>query len=153
MSAEAPPPAPVRRRSGSQRRRKTAAVRVPCLPSQRAQLDELAARSGQSLGALCLDALLAVPLPPARRVSPDLQTIGRMLAELGAVKGELGKTGSNLNQIAHQLNLNTGRAPLTERSAATVAAAIEENHRAHAQLTEMWTVLMELGGRRSGSGG
>jgi hypothetical protein len=46
---------------------------------------------------MCLAVLLDVPLPPRRRPSVDTQLLAKVLAELG-------KIGSNINQIAYHLN-------------------------------------------------
>ena len=118
-AAETPP---VRRRSGSQKRRKTAAVRVPCLPSQRAELDELAARAGQPVSVLCLNALLGLPLPPKRHrpAAADSLAVVRLSGVMGQFKSELSRVGSNLNQVAHHLNAGRDETSLQHTTAATV---------------------------------
>ena len=46
---------------------------------------------------MCLAVLLDVPLPKRRRPTVNTKLLGRVLAELG-------KIGSNINQIAYHLN-------------------------------------------------
>lgn len=129
MSSGMPAPAPPKkRRSGSQKRRVSAAVRVNCLPEQRAQLDVLAARAGQTVSALCLNALLGVPMPPPRRAVPTADGLALVRASgvLGQFKTELSRVGSNLNQLAH--HLNAGRDPSSLPG--SIAAAVAETQRA-----------------------
>lgn len=65
--------------------------------SERAKLVELAEREGLGVADLVRSYLLKAKPRAARRATPEqLQLIGHL--------GELGKIGSNLNQIARRLN-------------------------------------------------
>jgi hypothetical protein len=102
-------------RSGSQKRRTTARIAVNCTPAQKAIILEKATAAGLSPTAICLAMLLDAPLPK-RRHQPTVNEQG-LTAYLGATAkvkdalkeslAELGKSGSNLNQIAYMLNANT----------------------------------------------
>ena len=84
-------------RSGSQKRRTTARIAVNCTPAQKAEIMKKIDATGLSPSAMCLAVLLDVPLPSRRRPSVDTQLLAKVLAELG-------KIGSNINQIAYHLN-------------------------------------------------
>ena len=104
------------RQSGSQKRRTTARIAVNCTPAQKAVIVEKARAAGLSPTAICLAMLLDAPLPK-RRHQPTVNEKS-LTAYLGATAkikdalkeslAELGKSGSNLNQIAYMLNANTG---------------------------------------------
>lgn len=105
-------------RSGSQKRRTTERFKVNCTPEQYAALSKLADAHGQSLSALTLNTLLKIPVPRLRRPRVENELMRRYLVEaartrdaLKPIEAELGKSGSNLNQIAHVLN--AGRPPGT----------------------------------------
>jgi len=83
--------------SGSQKRKTTARIAINCTPSQKAAIREKTDATGLSPSAMCLAVLLDVPLPKRRRPSVNAQEVARVLAELG-------KIGSNINQIAYHLN-------------------------------------------------
>jgi hypothetical protein len=83
--------------SGSQKRKVTARIAVNCTPEQKAEIIKKIDATGLSPSAMCLAVLLDVPLPPRRRPSVDTQLLAKVLAELG-------KIGSNINQIAYHLN-------------------------------------------------
>ena len=112
-------------RSGSQKRRTTARIAVNCTPAQKAEILKKIDATGLSPSAMCLAVLLDVPLPARRRPSVDTQLLAKVLAELG-------KIGSNINQIAY--HLNAGRpGDVTEGS---IQAAL-------AELLEWRTALMQ----------
>jgi hypothetical protein len=112
-------------RSGSQKRRTTARIAVNCTPAQKAEILKKIDATGLSPSAMCLAVLLDVPLPARRRPSVDTQLLAKVLAELG-------KIGSNINQIAY--HLNAGRpGDVTEGS---IQAALTE-------LLEWRTALMQ----------
>jgi len=83
--------------SGSQKRKLTARIAVNCTAEQKAIIRAKSDAAGYSTSALCLNILLGVPLPSRRHPSVDTQLLAKVLAELG-------KIGSNINQIAHHLN-------------------------------------------------
>jgi hypothetical protein len=119
--------------SGSQKRQVTARIAVNCTPAQKAAIMSKSAATGLSPSALCLAVMLDAPLP-ARRRNPTVnqQAMTRYFGNTAKLSdglrdnlAELGKSGSNLNQIAYMLN--SGTAPA--RIAALTEAAIQE-HRA-----------------------
>ena len=83
--------------SGSQRRKVTARIAVNCTPVQKAAILKKVEVTGLSPSAMCLAVLLDVPLPARRHPSVDAVLLAKVLAELG-------KIGSNINQIAYHLN-------------------------------------------------
>ena len=83
---------------------KTSFISVRCTEDERVLIDTAAARSGLSVGAYLRTLAVGKAGPRAKRRPP----IGR--AELGRLLGELGKIGSNVNQIAHAYN-SRGRGP------------------------------------------
>jgi hypothetical protein len=85
-------------RSGSQKRRLTDQIKVACTPEQKAKVQAIASKRGHSASALCLNTLLGTPLTPAVR-SPTANA-----KAIALVLGQLGKIGSNINQIAYHLN-------------------------------------------------
>jgi len=112
-------------RSGSQKRQTTARIAINCTPAQKAEIMKKIDATGLSPSAMCLAVLLDVPLPARRRPSVDTQLLAKVLAELG-------KIGSNINQIAY--HLNAGRpGDVTEGS---IQAALTE-------LLEWRTALMQ----------
>jgi len=112
-------------RSGSQKRKTTARIAINCTPAQKAEIMKKIDATGLSPSAMCLAVLLDVPLPARRRPSVDTQLLAKVLAELG-------KIGSNINQIAY--HLNAGRpGDVTEGS---IQAALTE-------LLEWRTALMQ----------
>lgn len=60
----------------------------------------------------------------------DRREIGRLLAELARIRAELGKSGSNLNQLAHYANMERWQAN-------SIAAAIETHEQVIRTLEEM----------------
>ena len=82
---------------------------------------------------------LEAPLPRHR---VDKQAIGRLLAELAKVRAELGKSGSNLNQIAY--HLNAGRPGDVQYGA--LEAAIAEHEQAIRTLEELRLACLQAMG-------
>ena len=82
------------RRSGSEKRQRTTIVTMRTNPQEAAAIRQIAQSRGESVSALLRSALLQGRLRPSRI---DLQAVGRLL-------GQLGKIGSNINQIAYHLN-------------------------------------------------
>jgi hypothetical protein len=98
-------------RSGSQKRKTTERFKVNCTPEQYAALCKLAHAHGQSLSALTLNTLLKLPLPRARRPRVEDELMRKYFVETARVRDaikpledELGKSGSNLNQVSHAVN-------------------------------------------------
>jgi len=78
---------------------------------QRAELIELAERAGVSRGAFARAVLLGSPPPRAsRRKARDVQ-------ELARIFGEIGKIGSNVNQLAHHANITRALPAIDELQA------------------------------------
>ena len=89
---------PLRKRTGSERRQRGPAVPVRFLPEERAAVDEKADAVGLSLAAFMRACALGVPGPRAKRRPPvNIQALAQATAALN-------KVGSNLNQIARNLN-------------------------------------------------
>ena len=82
------------RRSGSEKRQRTNIITMRINPQEAATIRQIAQSRGESVSALMRSALLQSRLRPSRI---DLQAVGRLL-------GQLGKIGSNINQIAYHLN-------------------------------------------------
>lgn len=137
---------PKNSRSGSQTRRASEQIKLNATKEQKEKVQELAAARGQSPAALALNALLGIPLPRSRRPKVDDKAMARYLAELAKVRdrlrtveAELGKSGSNLNQIAHRLN--AGRP--TERMTGAIEAALADHQDALSGLAEAVRDLLE----------
>lgn len=86
-------------RSGTEKRQRSRTFTMRLSPQEAAIIRNRAAGTGHSAAALVRSALLHMRLPHSRI---DRQHVGRVL-------GELGKIGSNVNQIAY--HLNAGRPP------------------------------------------
>ena len=84
----------------------------PLVAAARVSSDELtrlrakADAAGVSVGDLIRHAALDASLPVRRqrRSRTDLQPVAALLQQAGDLAAELGKQGSNLNQLAHQAN-------------------------------------------------
>ena len=86
-------------RSGSEKRQRGLILKARFNQQEADAIRAMAERSGLSVGALIRHALLNVPPPRAmRRPTVDIQAAARVLAELG-------KIGSNVNQLAHYAHL------------------------------------------------
>jgi hypothetical protein len=86
------------KKSGSGKRRRGIVLTARFNEAEARAIRGKADATGLSVGALVRHALLDVAPPHARhRPSVDHQAVARLL-------GELGKIGSNVNQIAHHLN-------------------------------------------------
>lgn len=102
-------------RSGSQKRKTTARIAVNCTPAQKAAIMEKAKAFELSPSAICLSMLLDAPAPKRRRrptvndraLTAYLGATAKVKDALKESLAELGKSGSNLNQIAYMLNANT----------------------------------------------
>ena len=90
---------------------KNSFISVRCTAKERSAIDEAAAQAGLSIGAYLRALALGNPGPRARRRPPiEREKLARLL-------GELGKIGSNINQLAYAFN-GRGRLPdLAELSA------------------------------------
>ena len=114
--------------SGSETRLRNSHLKVRLTATERSTLDEAAERAGLSLAGYARSVLLAAePLRQSRR-PPATK------AELAVILGQLGKVGSNLNQLARASNSET------------VIAADELAH-ASAAILDMRTAIMAALGR------
>jgi hypothetical protein len=84
--------------SGSNKRQRGETVTVRLSKDERAALDDLASKSGMAAGAFMRAAAFGDSGPRAQRRAPADQQMLRQIL------GHLGKVGSNVNQIARQLN-------------------------------------------------
>jgi len=91
-------------RSGSQKRQRQGRVLACFNEAELARVRRLSEDSGHSASALVRNALLDTPLPRRRRPANDAPLVARLLGELADLKSEWGKQGSNINQLAFQLN-------------------------------------------------
>jgi hypothetical protein len=90
--------------SGSENRRRGKIIRVRVDDKEAAALAALADAHRQSLAALVRNSLLNIPLPRVHRPRINEPLFGKALARLAALTAELGKEGSNLNQLTHYVN-------------------------------------------------
>ncbi|MGO9986809.1 MAG: plasmid mobilization protein [Rhodomicrobium sp.] len=91
---------PLRRRSGSETRQRTVIVQIRFTPEERTLLDEAASRAGLTISSYARARLIGRSLPRSvARPSIDRELMARLI-------GQLGKIGSNLNQIARAANMN-----------------------------------------------
>jgi hypothetical protein len=125
----------VKSRSGSEKRQTTKQLNMRFSPAHYAALGKLAEERGQSLPALLRNALLNIPPPRARRPKVDDHLMRQFFTEIArardAVKtteAELGKSGSNLNQITHVLN--------TDRAPESVMNILESTLQAHFEVLQ-----------------
>lgn len=88
----------VRKKGGSDKRKRDSVVSIRLDGEERARALELADKSGLALGAFARAAMFgATGLRAKRRPTADREALLRVL-------GELGRVGNNVNQIAHRLN-------------------------------------------------
>jgi hypothetical protein len=87
-----------RKRSGSENRQRGGFIGFRATAAERAELDALAERAGLSLSSYVRGCALSAPTTRAvRRPTVERAALSQILAQLG-------KCGSNLNQIARVLN-------------------------------------------------
>jgi hypothetical protein len=113
--------------SGSQKRKTTERIAINCTPEQYAKITAKTDAAGLSPSAVCLKVLLDTPLPSRRRPVADEALLVKVLAEIG-------KIGSNINQIAYRYNISEGR------PAGNIEGALEAALR---ELLEWRTALMQ----------
>jgi hypothetical protein len=149
------------RRSSSQKRKTTARIAINCTPAQKDAIVEKARAFDQSSSAICLNMLLDAPLPRRQRqptfndkaLTAYMAATAKVADAWRAAKAELGKQGSNLNQIAHMLNAGTDPSRISN----IVRTAIEEFSALTAKLDraldddlkELRTMAMEVWGLES----
>jgi hypothetical protein len=98
MSQDAPQLPPRASRSGSESRQRTEVLQVRLSPEECAELDAAAEAAGLAIASYVRFKLSDGTAPRSvRRPPADLEALRALLAQLG-------KVGSNVNQIAHKLN-------------------------------------------------
>jgi hypothetical protein len=118
------------RRSGTETRQRKRMLGVRVTDAEMAEIEAQATRAGLTPSSYARSVLLSAPAPRARRrPSIEAEAMGRLL-------GELGKVGSNLNQIAH--HMNAGR---NEVSPAAMEAALSE-------VADIRAAILEAMGRK-----
>lgn len=103
--------------SGSENRRRGKIIRVRVDDKEAAAIAALADAHRQSVAALVRSSLLNIPLPRVQRPRVNEPLFGKALSGLAALTAELGKEGSNLNQLTHYVN--------AERPIGTLVNSIE----------------------------
>ena len=120
-------------------KRKTPAIRkARFTPEEAARFDALAAEYGGA-SAFIRNRTLNAPVP---RHKVDKGAVSRLRMELARVRAELGKSGSNLNQIAY--HLNAGRPGDVQYGA--LEAAIAEHEQAIRTLEELRLACLQAMG-------
>jgi hypothetical protein len=141
----------------SQKRKLTARIAVNCTPDQKATIVARADNAGLSPSAICLAMMLDAPLPKGRRrrqPTPQEKALTAYLAvaqnltdALKASLAELGKSGSNLNQIAYMLNANTAPARILniiESALEEYRALVKRHDEIFSDLDEIRTIANEV---------
>lgn len=123
--------------SGSEKRQRSDRVTIRFEPEEMAMLRAAADRAGLGVSSYARYAILKTP-PPAGARRPQVDR-----AVLAQILGHLGKTGSNLNQIARALNA------ATDRSAAQSPHLHAELRQAISELVTMRGALLAALGRKS----
>jgi hypothetical protein len=127
--------------SRSNNRRRVHVIRARVSPEEK-KLAEAKARTMGSMGALFRAAVLGYT-PPR---SADRDVMVKLLAQLAALRAEIGKVGSNLNQIA--FHLNAGRPG--DRIEGSLSSALQEYENAIRTLDELRLVSMQAMGQERG---
>jgi len=84
--------------SGSEKRARTSHLTIRLTPDERATIDDAADRAGLTAGSYARQAVMGAPAPrQVRRPPVERKELARLL-------GEVGKIGSNLNQLARAAN-------------------------------------------------
>jgi len=86
---------------GSETRQRSISVHVRLTPEESAKLEANAERAGLTVASFARFQMIGGPVPRAARKPP----IERELA--GKLLGQMGKIGSNLNQVARSVNRDT----------------------------------------------
>jgi hypothetical protein len=123
-------------RRGPDSRQRPLVVLARVSSGEKAALLAKAGQAGVSVSALLRHAALDLPLSGRRRqMRSDLQPVAALLQTAGDLSAELGKQGSNLNQLAHQAN--AGRIPAGYLAQLEQAlATVEDGQRALIQIAE-----------------
>ena len=117
------------KKSGTEKRQRNKVLQVRLSDAEFAEIEAMADRAELTPASYARSVLLNAPAPRAKR-RPAVDTV-----QVAKLLGEVGKIGSNINQIAHQLNAGTGT------SSNAIAAAL-------ADVAEMRKACMEALGRK-----
>lgn len=94
------------RKSGSERRKRGKVRTMRFSPAEDAAIEKMSRAAGYSFSGLVRHALFENAPPPTRpHPGVDEQALARLFPMLAAIKAEAGKHGSNINQIARQINI------------------------------------------------
>lgn len=116
--------------STSEKRQRSQLLRVRLNAAELAKAQADAQARGQSLGGYVREKLLGAPTPGTRRQpAPNAETLARLL-------GQMGKVGSNLNQLARLANQRNLVPPATldacmaevQQVAADISQALHGGH-------------------------
>lgn len=113
-----PEPSPSPKRSGSEKRQRSAPVSVRFLPDERAIVEENAGIIGLSVAGYVRNAALGTPGPRTQR-TPHANA-----KELARMTGALNKIGNNLNQLTRAYN--SGASPVTAKEIHAVLDLVRE---------------------------
>lgn len=103
------------KKSGSETRQRNRVLQVRLTDAELAEIDAMADRAELSPASYARAILLDTPAPRAKR-RPAVDTV-----QVAKLLGEIGKIGSNVNQIAYQLNGGKGA---SETAIATALADV-----------------------------
>jgi hypothetical protein len=108
-----------RRASGSEKRQRTATKLIRFTPAELAQIEEAASRAGLTFASFGRAQMLSA-LPPrsVRRPPVEKELLAKIL-------GQLGKAGSNLNQVARAANIGRDQLEETRTAIAEVRLAVQ----------------------------
>ena len=129
--------------SGSEKRRRGKILRVRLDDKELATIAKVADATGQSAPALVRNTLLKIPLPRVRRPKVNEPLFAKALARLSGLSAELGKEGSNLNQLTHYVNAGRPVGTLAN-SIETSLQRLEELHRDTFELRTLFMQAMGL---------
>jgi hypothetical protein len=118
------------KKSGSETRQRNKVLQVRLTDAEFAEIEAMADRAELTPASYARLILLDTPAPRAkRRPAVDTMQVAKLL-------GEIGKVGSNINQIAHQMN-------------AGVATSSNATNSALADVAEIRKACMEALGRKA----
>jgi hypothetical protein len=125
---------------GSEKRQRSVIIQSRVGPAERATVQAKADAAGVSISELIRYAVLNYRLPRSRI---DRRAVGLLLNKFQNIQSEMGKIGSNLNQLAHYANMERWQAN-------SIAAAIEEHTQAIRTLEELrLACLQAIGSERN----
>jgi hypothetical protein len=135
--------------SGSEKRRRGKIIRVRVDDKEAAIIAKLADATGQSTAALLRNTLLRIPLPRVRRPKVHEPLFGKALSRLAALTAELGKEGSNLNQLTHYVNAGRPIGSLAN----SIEVSLHNLDELQRDALEMRTLFMQAMGLEPPGGG